>query len=165
MRDIAQRVEKSSDNVPIDVVLLDYEARYLRRKLLHCKGGLELLIDLPKAMVLEHDDFLILQNGDCVQVKAADEQLLEIKAETAHRLTVIVYHLGNRHLPVQIETDRLLIKQDHVIEDMLGKMGADVEHVSAPFNPEGGAYGLGRTHGHSHGNESHSHGNGGHSHD
>uniref|UniRef100_A0A2A4ZBD4 Urease accessory protein UreE n=1 Tax=OCS116 cluster bacterium TaxID=2030921 RepID=A0A2A4ZBD4_9PROT len=159
MSDIAQTIKKKSSTTPIDTVVLDYESRYLRRKLLHCTNGLELLIDLPKATVLEHDDFLILQNGQSVQVKAADEALLEIKASDTHRLTVIAYHLGNRHLPVQVEPTRLLIKQDHVIEDMLKKMQADVKHVSLPFNPEGGAYGLGRTHGHDHGHshDSHSH--------
>lgn len=159
MSDIAQTIKKSSDTTPIDTIVLDYEARYLRRKLLHCTNGLELLIDLPKATVLEHNDYLILQNGQSVQIKAADEALLEIKAETTHRLTVIAYHLGNRHLPVQVEPTRLLIKQDHVIEDMLTKMNANVKHTSEPFNPEGGAYGLGRTHGHDHGHspESHSH--------
>lgn len=156
MSDIAQKIEKSSAKTPTDTVVLDYEARYLRRKLLHCTNGLELLIDLPKATVLEHGDFLIMQNGQCVQVKAADEDLIEVKAETPHRLTVIAYHLGNRHLPVQVESTRLLIKQDHVIEDMLTKMQADVKHTSEPFNPEGGAYGLGRTHGHDHGH-SHDH--------
>ena len=159
MSDIAQQIKKSSNTTPIDTVVLDYEARYLRRKLLHCTGGLELLIDLPKATVLEHNDYLILQNGKSVQVKAANEALLEVKAETPHRLTVIAYHLGNRHLPVQVEPTRLLIKQDHVIEDLLTKMQAEVKHINSPFNPEGGAYGLGRTHGHDHGHshDSHSH--------
>lgn len=101
----------------------------------------------------------ILQDGRSIAVIAAEENLLEIKAESVHRLSVITYHLGNRHLPVQIEPDRLLIKQDHVIEDMLNKMGVEVAHISEPFNPEGGAYGMGRTHGHDHGHshESHTH--------
>lgn len=151
-----------------DLVTLEYEQRYLRRKVLTTAHGESFLIDLPKATVLEHGDFLALQNGDFIEVIAAEEDLLQIQAETTHRLMVIAYHLGNRHLPVQVEPTRLLIKQDHVIEDMLNKMHATVAHISEPFNPEGGAYGLGRTHGHSHGNESHDHGHShadGHSHD
>ncbi|MGL1921876.1 MAG: urease accessory protein UreE [Hyphomicrobiales bacterium] len=152
-----------------DIVTLDYEERYLRRKMLTTVHGEKFLIDLPKATVLEHGDFLLLENGNSVEVVAAEENLLQVKADSTHRLTVIAYHLGNRHLPVQVEPTRLLIKQDHVIEDMLGKMHADVKHISEPFNPEGGAYGLGRTHGHDHGHSSdHSHDDGhshGHNHD
>lgn len=155
---VANQVEKPSPKQALawDVVTLDYEQRYLRRKMLETARGEKFLIDLPKATVLEHGDLLKLNNGNSIEVIAAEEDLLEVKAETSHRLTIIAYHLGNRHLPVQIEVDRLLIKQDHVIEDMLNKMHADVKPVSEPFNPEGGAYGLGRTHGHDHGH-SHEH--------
>lgn len=153
---VAHKIQKpDAKQTPAwDIVTLDYEARYLRRKVLETVHGEKFLIDLPKATVLEHGDLLLLENGNCIEVIAAEEQLLQVQAESTHRLTVIAYHLGNRHLPVQVEPSRLLIKQDHVIEDMLHKMGAKVAHISEPFHPEGGAYGLGRTHGHDHG---HSH--------
>lgn len=153
---IAREVIKptAQQQKPRDSVILDYEARYLRRRLLTCTSGDEVLVDFPKALVLDHGDQLQLEDGSTIEVISAEEELLEIKAENLHRLTIFAYHLGNRHLPVQIEEKRLLIKRDHVIEDMLEKLQAQVKHVLEPFNPEGGAYGLGRTHGHDHG---HSH--------
>lgn len=140
--------------------MLDYEARYIRRKVLTCVSGTQLLIDLEKATVLEHGDLLETETDTYIAITAADEDLLEIKAENAHALTICAYHLGNRHLPVQIEQGRLLIQHDHVIIGMLDALGAQVQKVREPFNPVGGAYGHGRTHGHDHGHshaETHSH--------
>ena len=100
---------------------------------------------------------------------AAPEPLLEIRCRDAHHLVRVAWHLGNRHLPTQIFEDRLRIRVDHVIEDLARKLGAEVARIEAPFDPEGGAYGHGRTHGHDHGHShSHSHDHGhahGHSHD
>ncbi|HCQ64977.1 MAG TPA: urease accessory protein UreE, partial [Rhodobacteraceae bacterium] len=76
----------------------------------------------------------------------AAEDLLEIRGD----LTRLAWHIGNRHTPCQIEPARLLIQRDHVLHDMLVKLGAEVSEVVAPFMPEGGAYGHGRTHGHAH---------------
>lgn len=160
---IAREIIKPAEGQPkpFDKVVLDYEARYLRRRVLECANGASVLVDFPKALVLEHGDLLQLEDDRTVQVIAAEEELLEIRADNLHRLTIFAYHLGNRHLPVQIEQERLLIKRDHVIEDMLEKLHAKVKHVSEPFNPEGGAYGLGRTHGHDHGHsQEHSHDHG-----
>ena len=138
------------DHSQVDVVILDYEQRYLRRRVITCVSGKLLLVDLPTATVLENGDSLPVKSGGYIKVKAADEELLEIRSNGSHQMTIIAYHLGNRHLPVQIESVRLLIKDDHVIKAMLIKLGAQIRHVKAPFNPEGGAYGLGRTHGHDH---------------
>ena len=146
-----------------DSVLLDYESRYLRRKVLTSVSGKKLLVDLPKATVLKDGDLLATEDGAFVTVAAAKEALAEVTVADPHALTRLAYHLGNRHLPVQIAPDRLLIERDHVIEEMVEKLGATVRHVEEPFNPEGGAYGYGRTHGHDHGH-SHDHAHG-HSHD
>ena len=78
---------------------------------------------------------------------AAEEDLLEI---TGPDLVRLAWHIGNRHMPCQIEADRLLIQRDHVIRDMLNHLGATLREVSEPFTPEGGAYGHGRTHAHAH---------------
>jgi urease accessory protein len=72
-------------------------------------------------------------------------------------LARLAWHIGNRHTPCQVEKGRLLIRRDHVLEAMLRQLGAGVEAVIAPFRPEGGAYGHGRTMGHDHGH-SHDHG-------
>jgi urease accessory protein len=85
--------------------------------------------------------------------------LLEVRGRDPHHLARLAWHLGNRHLPCQIEPDRLLIGRDHVIAHMLEHQGAVVVPVRVPFIPEGGAYGHGGTHGHDHGHHArHDHG-------
>ncbi|MEP5153240.1 urease accessory protein UreE [Planktotalea sp.] len=128
-------------------VSLDYEGRFLRRKVVHTDDGQPLLVDLPKTTSLNHGGVLVLDDKREVLVVAADEKLLEV---TADDLVRVAWHIGNRHTPCQVEKDRLLIQRDHVIRDMLGKIGAEVRDVFEPFKPEGGAYGHGRTHSHAH---------------
>lgn len=110
-------------------------------------SGDRLLIDLPQTTSLDHGGVLITTDGAEIAIEAAPEPLLQITAENLLRIT---WHIGNRHTPCQIENDRLLIQPDHVLRDMLEKLGASVTDVTEPFTPEGGAYGHGRTHGHSH---------------
>jgi urease accessory protein len=148
----AQILLRTSDAVPGDHVVLDYDARFLRRKVLTTQSGAQVLVDLPKTTSLSHGDVLETTSGDLIGVRAAPEPLLEIKGRDLHRLA---WHIGNRHTPCQIEEDRLLIQRDHVMMDMLARLGAHVHEVNEPFTPEGGAYGHGRTHGHDH---SHQHG-------
>ncbi len=132
---------------PAGTVSLDYEGRFLRRKVLNLTDGRRLLVDLPKTTSLGHGGVLVLEDGSEIAVAAADEPLLQI---TGSALTRLAWHIGNRHTPCQIEPDRLLIQQNHVMQDMLARLGATITAINAPFTPEGGAYGHGRTHGHSH---------------
>ncbi len=125
----------------VDTITLIYDDRYRRRLRLLGDSGTDLLLDLPQPQVLREGDGLVLEEGGYVMVKAADEPLVEIRAADPALLVRLGWHLGNRHLPTQIDAGRLLIRDDHVIVDMLKGLGADVRHVSAPFNPEGGAYG------------------------
>ena len=81
-----------------------------------------------------------------MEVAAAAEAVLVVKGD----ITRLAWHLGNRHTPCQIEADRLVIRADHVLADMLRGLGATVTPAEAPFTPEGGAYGMGRTMGHAH---------------
>ncbi|MEM6744038.1 MAG: urease accessory protein UreE [Pseudomonadota bacterium] len=138
-----------------DAVTLDYEGRWRRRGMLTTEGGERVLLDLAQAAELEDGDALALEDGRRVAVRAAAEPLTEVRAEDARHLTRLAWHLGNRHLPVQIEAERLLIRHDHVLEDMLRRLGARLVAVEAPFTPERGAYGHGRTHGHSHSHDPH----------
>jgi len=131
----------------IDCVTLDYDARFRRRIVLNTDQGRELLLDLAEATPLAHGDGLVTGAG-IVEVIAAPERLAEIRAnDAAHRLR-LAWHLGNRHLPTEFHGDVLRIRYDHVIVDMAQKLGAEVVEVTAPFNPEGGAYGHGRIHSH-----------------
>lgn len=132
---------------PNDELSLTYDDRFLRRKMLTCESGMQVLVDLAQTTSLNHGGALVLDDGRQVKIQAAPETLLEV---TAPDLARIAWHIGNRHTPCQIEAERLLIQIDHVIRDMLLKIGATVREVREPFTPEGGAYGHGRTHGHAH---------------
>jgi urease accessory protein len=130
-----------------DYVTLNYDDRFLRRKMLSTERAEQFLVDLAHTTSLDHGDAFALEDGRLIEVIAAKEDLLEVTGDDLPRLA---WHIGNRHTPCQIEEGRLLIQHDHVIRDMLGKIGATVREVVEPFTPEGGAYGHGRTHGHSH---------------
>ena len=138
---------------PVGRVCLDYEARFLRRKVLMLEDGRRLLVDLAQTTSLDHGGVLLTDAGEEIAVIAAPEPLLEITAED---LTRVAWHIGNRHTPCQIENNRLLIRRDHVMADMLARIGAVTTEVTEAFTPEGGAYGHGRTHAHDHGH-SHAH--------
>ncbi len=135
-----------------DVCVMTYEDRFLRRKVIETAQVVSVLVDLPQTTSLDHGDAFALTDGRLIEVVAAEESLLEIRAE---RLLPIVWHIGNRHCPCQIEEARVLIQPDHVLKDLMERLGATVTEVTEPFTPEGGAYGHGRTHGHDH---SHQHG-------
>ena len=128
-------------------IALDYDARFLRRKTLTTDDGRAFLVDLAKTTSLDHGNVLVLEDGGEISIIAAPEALLEVTGKDLHRLA---WHIGNRHTPCQIEPTRLLIQRDHVMKDMLVRIGATLREVTEPFTPEGGAYGHGRTHGHSH---------------
>lgn len=136
--------------VALDTVTLDFDARFRRRVMLTCDSGRKVLLDLAETTVLNEGDGLVTEEG-IIEVKAAPEKLAEIRTKDAPHLMRIAWHLGNRHLPTELHDDCIRIRDDHVIVDMVKKLGADVEIIDAPFNPEGGAYGHGRTHGHDHG--------------
>lgn len=124
-----------------DQVTLDAEGRHRRRVAMKGEGGLAFLLDLPQPVGLRDQDGLQLEDGRVVLVRAAPEALVEITAKDASALARIAWHLGNRHFPAEILGGRIRIRRDHVIEALMLKLGASVEHIEAPFQPEGGAYG------------------------
>lgn len=134
-----------------DRVVLDYRDRFLRRKRLVTASGDALVVDLPETVSLEDGDALVLVGGGRIGVVAADEPLVSVSAPDARTLARLAWHVGNRHTPAEIGDGCLLVQRDHVIEDMLRRLGATLAPLFAPFRPEGGAYGVGRTHGHHHG--------------
>ncbi|MBT5109095.1 MAG: urease accessory protein UreE [Rhodospirillaceae bacterium] len=143
-----------------DTVVLDFNDRHRRRLAMTGVNGMAFLLDLPATAALKDGDGLMLEDGRVVAVQAASETLMEITCRDAAHLVQIAWHLGNRHLPTELFRDRLRIRQDHVIRDMLVQLGATVTDIQAPFNPEGGAYGHGRTHGHDHEHSHHGHSHG-----
>lgn len=135
-------------------VALDYEGRLLRRKRLVSDAG-DFMVDLPEVTSLDDGDAFLLSDGRRIVVRAAPEPVLVIRGDLAR----LAWHIGNRHTPCRIEPDRLIIRQDHVLQAMLHQLGAAIEATEQPFSPEGGAYGHGRTFGHDHGPaHGHSHG-------
>ncbi|SMH58055.1 urease accessory protein UreE [Azospirillum agricola] len=142
-------------------VTLAFDDRHRRRMAMTDDAGVGFLLDLPRAVALDDGDGLELGDGGILRVVAAPEELMEVRVSgPAEAFARIAWHLGNRHLPVQIVGDTIRLRRDHVIADMLRGLGAEVRDVHLPFMPEGGAYGgqaHGGGHGHSHGHDHHGH--------
>lgn len=133
-----------------DTVTLDYDQRHRRRMAMKGERGTEFLLDLAEAVPLRDGDGLTLEDGRIVAVRAAPEPLAEITAHSPAELLRVAWHLGNRHLPAQLDGDRIRIRRDHVIEQMVEGLGTHVVRRDAPFDPEGGAYSGGGHHHHHH---------------
>ena len=130
-----------------DFIELSYDERFLRRKKLTSNNGIEFLVDLKNTISLKKDDMFKLDSGLLINVRYKIEELLEIKGDN---LMHLIWHIGNRHIPCQIEENRILIQNDKVIEEMILRLNGQTKVVLEAFDPEGGAYGIGRTHGHRH---------------
>lgn len=132
------------------------EERHRRRLRLTTDADEPFLLDLVQTTLLREGDGLALEQGGWIEVHAAPEPLLEVTAPDALGLLRLAWHLGNRHLPVQIERTRLLIRRDHVMADLVEKLGGRTHEIETPFTPEGGAYaesGYGPHHGHEYGEQ------------
>jgi len=133
----------------VDTVTLAYLDRHRRRIRLVADSGAAFLLDLSRAYHLSDGDGLELDNGGYVRVRAAPEPVLEVEAADGASLLRIAWHLGNRHLPLQVVGDRLRIREDHVIAEMVSGLGGRTTRLDAPFDPELGAY-AGTAHHHAH---------------
>ena len=142
------------DASAVDRVMLDAQERHRRRIVLTGERGTTFLLDLPQATALRDGDGLVLEDGAIVRVAGRPEALVEIAAADAHDLARLAWHIGNRHVDVEIVGDRLRMRRDHVIEDMLRGLGARLSPVEAPFEPEHGAY---EHHHRGHGSDHHGH--------
>jgi urease accessory protein len=159
MRAIAVKVATTWSGNAADSVVLDYDDRHRRRVAMKATKGLAFLLDLPAATSLRNGDALMLEDGRLVEVVAAPEPLLEIRCADPLQLTRVAWHLGNRHVPVQVLARSLRIRRDHVLAEMAVQLGARVIEIAAPFDPEGGAYAApANDHHHHHGHDRHDHG-------
>ena len=134
----------------VDKVTLAYLDRHRRRIRLVADSGAAFLLDLPRAQHLADGDGLELDGGGYIKVCAAPEAIIEIEAADRESLLRIAWHLGNRHLPLQVVGDRLRIRQDHVIAEMVSGLGGRITRLEAPFDPEFGAYAADAAHHHDH---------------
>jgi urease accessory protein len=126
--------------------------------------GLEFLLDLENAVALRGGDALVLEDGRLIEVVAAAEPLLEARANDLAALARLAWHLGDRHVPIQVLANRIRMRRDAALEAMLAAVGARLTAIEAPFDPEGGAYATpaghehhGHDHGHAHGHDHHDH--------
>jgi urease accessory protein len=129
-----------------DRVVLDAGDRNRRRIVLTGEKGTEFLLDFEKPVTLRDGDGLVLDDGTIVLVAGQPEPLIEISTHSALDIARLAWHLGNRHTDVHVIGDKLRIRRDHVLEDMLRGLGAHIHTIEAPFDPEPGA-----PHGHEHG--------------
>src|SRR5258708_1194830 len=121
----------------MDRLELPFEMRQKSRLRAKLASGEEIRLMLERGTVMRGGDVVRATDGRQVEIVAAKERLLHIESD---QLARIAYHLGNRHLPVQLRTGFLRIEADHVLEEMARQLGGRVPHVEAPFEPEAGAY-------------------------
>jgi len=127
---------------------LPFEVRNKSRFSEKLSDGREAHFFLPRGNVLVSDDILIADDGSMIRISAADQEVVTINSSDVHQLMRAAYHLGNRHIPVQVGQGFLRIEPDSVLEGMIHQLGLEAKYESAPFEPETGAYGGGHRHSH-----------------
>ncbi len=151
MRTIDKRIEVKLAAALIKrapTLTLAFDDRCKSRLAATLDNGEEVALVLPRGTVLRDGDVLVADDGALVRVIAAPQEVLVVHAHDVPTLTRAAYHLGNRHTPVEVGAEHLKLEADPVLEDMLKRIGAHVEHATLPFQPETGAYGGGHKHGH-----------------
>ncbi|HEY0201078.1 MAG TPA: urease accessory protein UreE [Burkholderiaceae bacterium] len=155
-------------------VELDWDVRQKSRFDATDSQGRQLGVFLPRGTVVRGGDVLVAEDGSLVRVLAAPQPVLRISHCTQHSssfdLMRAAYHLGNRHVPIELRPDYLQIEPDHVLAELLRAMHLIVHETTAPFEPEGGAYaahgaGHGHSHDHAHAHDDHTHEGHHHGHD
>jgi len=131
---------------PYGELVLPFDLRIRSRLRTQLASGEEAVLRTERGAILRGGECLRAEDGRVVRVSAASESVMHITCADQHELTRAAYHLGNRHVPVEIGDGYLRIAADHVLSDMLLGLGAKVEEREAPFEPESGAYGGGHAH-------------------
>jgi urease accessory protein len=149
MIEIRQRLEAPALARPVEPgsrLELPYELRQKSRLRATLASGEPVALMLARGEVLRGGDYLVATDGRIIQVVAQPERVLHVECDTPHALARAAYHLGNRHVPVEIGDGYLRIADDHVLTGMLRRLGARVTQMEAPFEPEAGAYANGHHH-------------------
>ena len=179
------RAAERRDTSAVDTLILPHAQRQAQKGFLFGVKGTCVEIDFAEPVRLRTDDALVLDDGGIVEIVAEPEPLIEARAADLPALVRLAWHLGDRHVPVQVLERRLRLKPDPAIETLLHSLGAKAVAIDAPFEPEGGAYDAavgdhghdhhhhdhghdhhdhGHAHGHDHGHD-HAHDHGHHKHD
>ena len=148
---------------PFDTAALAHDERQLRRRVVELAGGDKVLADLLEPVTLEDGDRLVLEDGRQVGIAAAAEEVYEVRGRDGVHLAELAWHLGERHLAVAVDKDRILVLRDPAAKAALEKLGAEVKEGSAAFRPLHSDH-EGHGHGHHHHDHDHHHGHGGHDH-
>ena len=135
---------------PSETLTLPYEKRQKSRLRVSLDNNQEAALMLERGSVLRHGELLRADNGLIIEIRAADEEVAVVLTEDSFLFARACYHLGNRHVPLQIGEGWLRIQRDHVLENMVQSLGLLVSHQLAPFEPESGAYSGHSDHSHSH---------------
>ena len=172
------RVVGSADSDParhVDSIVLNADQRRVQSAHLTGVKGTHIGLMLPEPVMLRNGDAFELDDGSFVDIVIEAEPLIEVRGRDLVHLAKLAWHLGDRHVPVQILTNRLRLRRDTAIETLLANLGARVTPIEAPFDPEGGAYAAaarhhhdhhhGHDHGHGHDHDTHGHHHHGHGHD
>ena len=125
---------------------LPFEQRQKSRLHAHLESGEEVALMLPRGEILRGGDLVTASDGRVIEVVAEVEKLLHVECESPQALARAAYHLGNRHVPVEVGAKYVRINYDHVLEEMLKGLGAKVSPIESAFEPEAGAYGTGHQH-------------------
>jgi urease accessory protein len=164
MRRVVRVVSSAGGSAaPVDSVILKADQRSLQTAHLTGVNGTAIGIMLPEPVLLRNGDALELDDGSVVDVVIEPEPLVEIRANDLTHLARLAWHLGDRHVPVQIFPNRLRMRGDAALEAVLKQLGARLTAIEAPFDPEGGAYAQ-SAHPHAHGHGHHGHSHHGHDH-
>jgi urease accessory protein len=143
---ITQRI--SDANTIDDYLELPFDKRQKSRLRVTLKSGDEAALFLDRGVILRGGDLLRAENGRVIQIKAAEEPVYDVLTESPKALICAAYHLGNRHVPLQVGDGWIRLEQDYVLKEMLLGLGMKIIEKHAPFEPESGAYGGGHRHGH-----------------
>jgi len=143
---------KNQETPDYSTLTLPYELRQKSRLRAQLDNGQEVGIILEHGQQLRHGDLLEAENGHIIKVKAASESVSTITTSAQLMRMRACYHLGNRHVPLQIEADWIRYRQDSVLDNMIENLGLSITHENVPFEPESGAYDhtYDHTHGHTH---------------
>jgi urease accessory protein len=146
-----------------DCVILDHAQRRTSRAELLSVKGLRFALQLPEPKHLRMGDALELEDGRLIEVVAEAEPLVEVRAADAAALARIAFHLGDRHVPVELFANRIRLRRGQALEPLIASLGGKCANIEAPFDPEGGAYAE-PAHGHTHPHGHHSPAHGSHTH-